>query len=164
MPITSIIVAVGSQFEIGKDNRLLWHLPDDLKRFKSLTDGHHLIMGRNTYLSLPFRPLKNRVNIVITDRPEDSFEGAVMVSSIDAALKVSEGDTERFVIGGASVYQQFFSVADKLYLTRVEGMFEADTWFPEVNETEWKILREEHHPADERHPYAFSFVDLVRRY
>lgn len=163
MPITSIIVAIGSRYEIGKDNKLLWHLPDDLKRFKLLTEGHHLIMGRNTYLSLPVRPLKNRISVVITDQPGENFEGCITVSTIEEALKVSESDTERFIIGGASIYRQMFNFSDKLYLTKVHASFEADTWFPEVKDTEWEVLGSTDHPVDEKHPYAFTFVDLKRK-
>ncbi len=135
----SIIVAFASNMAIGKDNRLLWHISDDLKRFKQLTSGHTVIMGRNTWLSLPKRPLPHRTNIVITDNPTECFEGCVMVNSIEAALARCNPADESFVMGGASIYRQMMPLAHKLYITRVDKPFEGDTFFPEINPTEWEL-------------------------
>lgn len=135
----SIIVAVAENLAIGKENRLLWHIPDDLKRFKQITSGHTVIMGRNTWLSLPKRPLPHRTNIVITDNPTECFEGCVMVNSIEAALARCNPAEESFVMGGASVYRQMMPLARKLYITRVNKPFEGDTFFPEISLSEWKL-------------------------
>jgi dihydrofolate reductase len=139
----SIIVAVAENLAIGKDNRLLWHISDDLKRFKQLTSGHTVIMGRNTWLSLPKRPLPNRTNIVITDNPDECFEGCEMVDSIEAAIAKCPPDEESFVMGGASIYRQFMPLADKLYITRVKKAFDGDTFFPEIDPENWKMTNQE---------------------
>lgn len=154
----SIIVAIAENYAIGKDNKLLWYLSDDLKRFKRITSGHQVIMGRNTYLSLPVRPLKNRMNVVITDDPDEVFEGCITVRSIEDAMKLCKEDEESFVIGGGSVYRQFMPVATKLYITKVHKDFEADTFFPEIDENKWELIEEEYHPADEKHEYPFTFL------
>ncbi len=154
----SIIVAIAENNAIGKDNKLLWYLSDDLKRFKRITSGHQVIMGRNTYLSLPVRPLKNRMNVVITDDPDEVFEGCITVRSIEDAMKLCKEDEESFVIGGGSVYRQFMPVATKLYITKVHKDFEADTFFPEIDDNEWELIEEEYHPADEKHEYPFTFL------
>ncbi len=154
----SIIVAIAENNAIGKDNKLLWYLSDDLKRFKRITSGHQVIMGRNTYLSLPVRPLKNRVNIVITDDPGEVFEGCITVRSIEDAMKLCKEDEESFVIGGGAVYRQFMPVATKLYITKVHKDFEADTFFPEIDKNKWELIEEEYHPADEKHDYPFTFL------
>ncbi len=135
----SIIVAVAENLAIGRDNQLLWHIPDDLKRFKRLTSGHTVVMGRNTWLSLPKRPLPNRTNVVITDNPGECFEGCIMVNSIEAALAHCPENEECFIMGGASIYRQFMPLADKLYITRVNKAFEGDTFFPEINPDEWNL-------------------------
>ncbi len=134
----SIIVAIAENNAIGKDNQLLWHISEDLKRFKQITSGHKIIMGRNTYLSLPKRPLPNRTNIVISDIPGESFEGTITINSVEEALVLVKPDEEAFIIGGAMVYKQFIPLADKLYLTIVKKYFEADAFFPEIDYNEWK--------------------------
>ncbi|MBE0640120.1 MAG: dihydrofolate reductase [Bacteroidales bacterium] len=138
----SIIVAVAENMAIGKDNQLLWHISEDLKRFKILTSGHTVVMGRNTWLSLPKRPLPHRINIVITDNPTECFEGCLMVNSIEAAIAKCPKDEESFVMGGASIYRQFMPLADRLYVTRVDQPFEGDTFFPEIKPEDWKILEQ----------------------
>lgn len=139
----SIIVAVAKNNAIGKNNKLLWHISNDLKRFKRITTGHTVIMGRNTWLSLPVKPLPNRKNIVISDNPEDCFESCWRVDSIDAALAQCDPDDESFVIGGASIYEQFLPLADKLYITRVHKDFEGDTFFPEIDKNIWELSESE---------------------
>jgi len=154
----SIIVAVAQNDAIGKNNDLLWHIPADMKWFKKLTLGHTLIMGKRTYQSLPVRPLSNRRNIVITDDPEDHFEGCLTVSSIEEAVTLCNPTEENFIIGGASIYRQFLPMTDRLYLTKVHKDFEGDVFFPEVNYDNWKLVSEEHFPPDEKNTFAFSFL------
>lgn len=158
----SIIVAIASNRAIGKDNRLLWHLSDDLKRFKKLTTGHTLIMGRNTFLSLPNGALPNRRHIVISDIPEEGFEGCEMAHSIEEAIELAGTGEECFVIGGGMVYKQFLPVAGKLYLTQVHASFEADTFFPEIDFSQWKALATEEVDAGERNQYRHSYTEFIR--
>ena len=158
----SIIVAIAENFAIGKNNDLLFHLPNDLKRFKEITSGHTIIMGRNTLLSLPKWPLPNRRHIVITDKQDDVFPGCETVFSIDEAIEKVKDETEAFIIGGGMIYKQFFPVAGKLYLTLVHQSFDADTYFPKVNYAEWnEIKREDLH--DEKNNFDYSYLDLERK-
>jgi dihydrofolate reductase len=158
----SIIVAIAENRAIGKDNRLLWHLSDDLKRFKKLTTGHTLILGRNTFLSLPGGALPNRRHIVISDVPGESFEGCEMARSIEEAVKLAGTEDECFVIGGGMIYRQFLPLAGKLYLTRVHQSFEADTFFPEIDFSKWKAVYSEKVDAGERNEYAHTYTEYVR--
>ena len=158
----SIIVAIAENRAIGKDNRLLWHLSDDLKRFKKLTTGHTLILGRNTFLSLPGGALPNRRHIVISDIPGESFEGCEMAASIKEAVKLAGSEEECFVIGGGMVYRQFLPLAGKLYLTRVHHSFEADTFFPEIDFSKWKAVYSEDVDAGERNEFAHTYTEYVR--
>jgi dihydrofolate reductase len=158
-PIISIIVAIAQNNAIGKDNNLLWHLSDDLKRFKRLTDGRTVVMGKRTYYSLPKRPLPNRRNVVITDLPGEIIEGCVMAYSIDDAIKQMEPDKENFIIGGGSVYRQFLPISDRLYLTVVHKNFEGDTFFDPINYSEWKETFREDHQTEE---FTYSFINLKR--
>jgi dihydrofolate reductase len=159
----SIIVAVAENHAIGKNNKLLWHISEDMKRFKKITAGHSVIMGKKTYESLPVKPLPKRKNIVITDIPGETIEGCEMAYSINDALTKLDEDKENFVIGGASIYKQFFSLADKLYITRVHATFDADTYFPEINEKQWEIIETEQ--PKEKHPdgLRYSFVTYSRK-
>lgn len=158
----SIIVAIAENRAIGKDNRLLWHLSDDLKRFKKLTTGHTLIMGRNTFLSLPGGALPNRRHIVISDIPGESFEGCEMARSIDEAVQLAGSGEECFVIGGGMVYRQFLPLAGKLYLTRVHQSFEADTFFPEIDFSRWKAVYAEEVDAGDRNEFAHTYTEYIR--
>lgn len=158
----SIIVAIARNRAIGKDNRLLWQLSDDLKRFKKLTTGHTLIMGRNTFLSLPNGALPNRRHIVISDIAGESFEGCEMARSIEEAVDLAGPAGECFVIGGGMVYSQFLPVAGKLYLTRVHASFEADTFFPEIDFSQWKALYTEEVEAGERNQYRHTYTEYIR--
>ena len=154
----SIIVAVAANWAIGKNNQLLWHIPADLKRFKTITQGHQVIMGRLTYLSLPKRPLPNRTNVVISDVPGESFEGCMMVNSIDKAMELCNEREESFIIGGGSVYRQFLPHANKLYITMVHKDFEADTFFPQINHDEWKLVEKTECEPDEINEFSYSFL------
>lgn len=154
----SIIVAVAKNWAIGKNNQLLWHIPADLKRFKQITLGHQLIMGKLTYLSLPKRPLANRTSIVITDIRDETFEGCITVYSIQQALDLCNDREETFIIGGGSVYRQFLPYANKLYLTVVHKDFEADTFFPEIDTNQWKLVEQSDHGPDETNDFSYSFL------
>lgn len=154
----SIIVAVAKNWAIGKNNQLLWHIPADLKRFKQITLGHQLIMGKLTYLSLPKRPLANRTSIVITDIRDETFEGCITVYSIQQALDLCNDREETFIIGGGSVYRQFLPHANKLYLTVVHKDFEADTFFPEIDTNQWKLVEQSDHGPDETNDFSYSFL------
>ncbi|RED43220.1 dihydrofolate reductase [Winogradskyella eximia] len=160
----TIIVAEGENNAIGKDNDLIWHLSDDLKRFKSLTNGHHIIMGRKTFESFP-KPLPNRTHIVITRQKDYSApSGVIVVNSLDDAIDAARKDKQPFIIGGGEIYKQAMPLVDKLEITRVHASFEnADTFFPVIDETRWKEVSRTTHDADEKHAYAFSFVTYVKR-
>lgn len=158
----SIIVAIAQNFAIGKNNDLLFHLPNDLKRFKQITSGHPVIMGRNTLLSLPKGALPNRRNIVITDDLNEKFDRCEMVFSIEQAIEAVKHESEAFIIGGGMIYRQFYPLAGKLYLTLVHCDFDADVFFPEVNYTEWnEIFREDH--FDEGNGFNYSYLNLKRK-
>ena len=158
----SIIVAIAENFAIGKNNDLLFHLPNDLKRFKEITTGHSLIMGRNTLLSLPKWPLPNRRHIVITDKKDDNFPGCETVFSIQEALEKVRNEEEAFVIGGGMVYKQFYPLAGRLFLTLVHKQFEADVYFPEIDFSEWEELSREDF-FDEKNNFNYSYLNLVRK-
>ena len=157
-----IIAAAGQNNELGKDNDLVWHLPDDFKRFKKLTTGHHIIMGRKTFETFP-KPLPNRIHVVITRNKEYQPEGAIVVHSMKEALKISEEDKQSFIIGGGEIYKSGMDVADKIELTRVNSTFEADTFFPEIPSEEWELISEEFHEKDERHQYEFTYQTFIRK-
>lgn len=159
----SIIVAVAENNGIGLKNELLTHVSADLKRFKQITKGHTVVMGRNTWFSLPNRPLPNRTNIVITNNPDEKFEGAETVYSIQEAIEKCSDNEESFIMGGAMVYEQFFPIAHKLYLTRIHKEFEADTFFPKVTSSDWKVVNEERITNDEQAGLEYSFIDLERK-
>ena len=159
----SIIVAVSENFGIGKNNDLLWHIPDDLKRFKKLTTGHTIIMGKKTYESLPVKPLPNRVNIVITDVPGETFEGCEMAYSIEEAIAKCPEDDECFVIGGGMIYKQFLDKVDKLYITFVHKNFAADTFFPEFDMKEWDLVDEENHQKDGNLGFSYTYTIYTRK-
>lgn len=158
----SIIVAIAQNFAIGKNNYLLFHLPNDLKRFKQITTGHPVIMGRNTLLSLPKGALPNRRNIVITDNPEEKFDGCEMVLSIDEAVETVKNESEAFIIGGGMIYRQFYPFAAKLYLTLVYRDFDADIYFPEIDYSEWEEFGRED-LYDENNGFNYSYLNLKRR-
>lgn len=160
----SIIVAIAENYAIGKKGDLLCHMPADLKHFKDITSGKTVMMGERTFFSLPKHPLPNRRNIVLTDVAGKTFEGAEAVYSIDEMVKCIQGEEEAFVIGGGMVYRQMMPLADKLYITHIHHSWEdADTFFPEIKESEWKLLNAERHFADEKNPYNYTFATYGRR-
>ena len=161
--IISIIVAIGKNNEIGQGNNLLCHLPADLKRFKEITSGHAIVMGRKTFESLPKGPLPNRKNIIISRNPDLEIDGATVYSSLDYALIKLIDEEEIFIIGGSQIYRQVLPIADKLYLTKIHADFpNADVFFPEINYKEWREVSRETHFADEKHLYSFTFVEFER--
>ena len=151
----SVIVVVDENDAIGKDGRLLCHLPDDLKYFKRVTSGHPVMMGRKTYESLPVKPLPGRKNIIISRNIGDQ-PGCVVVASVEEAMRQCDPQDENFVMGGAQIYHQMIGFASKLYVTRIHHRFEADVFFPAIDH-QWKMVASEYHPEDEKHPYSFSF-------
>lgn len=142
---------------IGKDNDLIWHLPDDLKHFKNLTKGHHVIMGRKTYESMG-KPLPGRTNIVITRQKDFKATGCILVHTLEEAIRKAEGDSQPFVIGGGEIYKQALKYAQTIELTIVDAKFDGDTYFPEFDSNTWKEVERTHHSTDEKHKYAFDFV------
>ncbi|MQY78404.1 MAG: dihydrofolate reductase [Bacteroidetes bacterium] len=163
MKTISIIVAIAENNAIGKDNKLLWHISNDLKRFKRLTTGHPVIMGKNTYESLPVRPLPNRTNIVLSDVEGEKIEGCVMAYSIEEAIAKCPDNEECFVIGGGMIYRQFFKIADRLYITKVHKSFEADTFFPYINYDDWELVEKEDHGPEGNNNFSFSYTVYKRK-
>lgn len=159
----TLIVAAGENNTIGKDNALIWHLSDDLKRFKELTSHHCMIMGRKTFETFA-KPLPHRTHIVITRQPNYQVpDGVIVVHDFVAALEAAENDSQPFVIGGGEIYREAMPYADKIELTRVHGTFDGDTFFPEIVQTEWKEIYHKTHPKDAQHAYSFSFITLQRK-
>jgi len=158
----TIIAAAAQNNALGKDNQLIWHLSDDLKRFKSLTLDGFIIMGRKTFESLP-GILPRRKHIVITRNPDFKKEGIVVVQNLEQALALVPSDKDTFVVGGGEIYNQTINIADKIELTRVHHDFEADTFFPEIDLTKWELVTSEFHPKDDKHQYDFMFETYLRK-
>lgn len=159
----SIIVAVSEDYGIGKNNDLLYHLPADLKRFRNLTMGQCIIMGKRTWESLPKRPLPGRENIVLTDIPGEEIAGSITAYSIEDALSKCPKGKEIFIIGGGSIYRQFMPLADRLFITHVHEKVPADTWFPEIKSDNWDIVEKEEHPEAEGESPAYTYIIYRRR-
>jgi dihydrofolate reductase len=159
----TLIVAAGENDAIGKDNKLIWHLSDDLKRFKVLTSGHSIIMGRKTFETFP-KPLPNRKHIVISRQQNYKVpDGVIVVNNLDDAIDAARGDAQPFVIGGGEIYKQAMPFASKIELTRVHESFDADTFFPKVNMSVWNEIDKTFHPKDAQHEYSFSFITYERK-
>jgi dihydrofolate reductase len=161
--IISIIVAVDEGGGIGFQNKMPWHLPADLKRFKTLTMGHHLVMGRKTFQSIG-APLPGRKTIILSRNPDFRAETCQVVKSLHGAIRIAKraGEKELFVIGGAAVYARALAQADHLYLTRVHSRQEADTFFPGINDVDWIGICSQFHPADDKNPLPHTFIHYVR--
>ena len=161
----SIIVAVSEDWGIGKDNELLWHISEDLKRFKSLTFGNTIIMGKRTWESLPRRPLPGRKNIVLTDKEDEIIKNSVTAYSIEDALGKCEKNEEIFIIGGGSIYRQFMPVADRLYITHVHKKAPADIYFPEIDLKIWEITENEEFKTEGENsiPYTYTIYERKNR-
>ena len=164
----SLIVAVSENGVIGKDNDLIWHLPKDMKFFKETTQGHHVIMGRKNFESIPhkFRPLPNRTNVIITRQSDYKAEGCLVVNSVEESIEIAKqnGDTEPFIIGGGQIYKIALeqNLVDRIYLTRIHHPFEGDTFFPELN-SDWEEVKREDCYADEKNKYNYSFIVLEKK-
>ncbi len=159
----SIIVAVSEDWGIGKGNDLLWHLPEDLKRFKRLTLGKTVIMGKKTWESLPRRPLPGRKNIVLTDDPLECIDCSITAYSIDDALSKCDAGEDVFVIGGGSVYRQFMDIADRLYITHIHSKAVADVYFPVIDSNIWKVTDKEDYTGDKDGEISYSYVIYDRK-
>jgi dihydrofolate reductase len=161
----SIIVAVSDDWGIGKDNELLWHISEDLKRFKRLTLGKTVVMGKKTWESLPKKPLPGRKNVVLTDNPNELIENSVTAYSIEDALGKCEMNEEIFIIGGGSIYRQFMPVADRLYITHVHKKAAADIYFPEIDLKVWEVTEKEEFISDgeEGIPYTYTIYERKDR-
>lgn len=160
----SIIVAIAQNNAIGFENKLLYWLPDDLKRFKALTTGHTIIMGRKTYESLPKGALPNRRNIVLSRTQVESYPNTELFHSLEEALSHCNKEEEIFIIGGDSLYKEAIKVADKLYITAIEDTpSQADAFFPDINDDEWELTSVTKHEIDEKHAHRFSFLDYIKK-
>lgn len=157
-----LIAAAAENNALGKDNQLLWHLPDDFKRFKQVTTGHHIVMGRKTFESFP-KPLPNRTHVIISRQQYDAPEGCIVVDSLEKAIAACPENEDIFIIGGGEIYKLAMPVADKIDLTRVHTTKDADTFFPEINTEDWQLVSSEFHPKDDRHAYDFSFEQFIRK-
>lgn len=158
----TLIAAAAENNALGKDNDLLWHLPEDFKRFKQITSGHYIIMGRKTFESFP-KPLPNRTHIIITRQKEYLADGCLVVHSLEEALEISPQNEEVFIIGGAQIYKQALPFADKIDLTRVHIELDADAFFSEFNTSEWNLVFSEKHVKDEKHQYDFTFETYIKK-
>jgi dihydrofolate reductase len=158
----SLIVAASENNVIGRNNDLPWSLPDDLQFFRTVTEGHPIILGRKNYESIG-RPLPRRRNIVVSRQTDLQIEGCEITSSVEAALDLVKDEEEVFIIGGGEIYRQALPFAERIYLTRVHAEIEGDIVFPELPEAEWEEVERQEHAADDRHEHAFTFLTLDRR-
>jgi dihydrofolate reductase len=153
----TLIAAASENDALGKDNQLIWHISDDLKRFKRLTQGHAIIMGRKTFESMP-KALPNRKNIILTRNKNYSAKDAWVVHTIEEALKLTEEDPQPFIIGGGEIYSLFMPIADQIELTRVHAHFDADAFFPKIDPLQWKLISSEKHSATTDQPHSYSYL------
>ncbi len=162
--IISFIVAIDKKNGMGKDNHLPWYLPADFKMFKETTKGHCILMGRKSFESLK-SPLPLRTNIVLSRKDDFLADGTIIKKSLDLGVDYANqlGETELFIIGGAEIFKQAFPIAHRLYITKINGEFEADTFFPEFDQSEWKTVKSEFHEADEKNKWDFTFLILERK-
>jgi len=160
----SLIAAVADNNIIGNNNALLWHLPNDLRFFKKKTSGHHIVMGRNTYESIGGgRLLPNRTSVVITRDTLFKRDGAIVVHTIEDAIATCPEGEEIFIIGGAQIYEQTIGMADTLYITKIEHNFIGDTYFPNIDQTQWNLVSSLPKEIDEKHKYKYSFLTYKKR-
>jgi len=158
----SIIAAMDRNRVLGYKNDIPWHIPHDLRRFKRITSGHTIIMGRKTFESLP-GPLPKRRTIVITSSTGYSAPGIEVVKSIEDSIRIADKKHENFVAGGANIYEQFLPFADKLYLTHIDAEYKGDTYFPEIDYSKWKLIEEEHHTTEDENKIQFTYRTYVRK-
>lgn len=157
-----LIAAAAENNALGKDNQLVWHLPDDFKRFKQLTRHHYIIMGRKTFESFP-NPLPDRHHIIITRQESYQAPGCTVVKSIEEALEAAPKNEDVYVIGGGEIYHLSLPLADAIELTRVHGAFEADAYFPTIDPAEWQMVASEYHPKDDKHRVDFTYETYRRK-
>lgn len=157
-----MIAAVAENNALGKNNDLLWHLPNDFKRFKEITSGHHIVMGRKTFESFP-KPLPNRTHLIITRQKDFQFEGCIVVSDLEKAIAACPKTEDIYIIGGGEIYTQSISFADQLDITRVHHSFDADVYFPEIDPEIWELTNETFNSKDEKHLFDYTFQTFVRR-
>lgn len=158
----SLVVAAAENNAIGKDNKLLWHLPDDFRHFKNLTTGHSILMGRKTFESFP-KPLPNRRHIVLSRQPNYAPEGADIARDLAQGLSLAKDQNLLFIIGGAQIYKQAMDIADRIDLTRVHAHFNADAFFPDIDPSLWERTKSDFHPKDERHAHDFTIERWERK-
>ena len=158
----TLIAAAAQNDALGKDNDLIWHISEDLKRFKRLTTGHAIIMGRKTFESMP-KALPNRTNIVLTKNKNYKAEGAVVASTIEEALVLAGEDNQPFIIGGAQIYSLFMDHCNRIELTRVHHDFEADVFFPKIDTNKWNISKEEFISKTENQPYNYTYITYDKK-
>ncbi len=159
--MTTIIAAIAENNALGKDNKIIWHLPDDFKHFKEITSGHYIIMGRKTFESFP-KPLPNRIHIVISRQKNYAPESCIVVSDLEKALAICPKNEPNFIIGGGEIYKQSINLVDRLDITRVHHSFDADVFFPEIDPKIWKLSSQDFHPKDEKHLYDFTFQTYIK--
>ncbi|MBS7229865.1 dihydrofolate reductase [Flavobacterium psychroterrae] len=157
-----MIAAVAENNALGKDNELVWHLPNDFKRFKSLTTNHHIIMGRKTFESFP-KPLPNRVHVVITRQKDYNHEGCIVVDSIEKAIAACPENEDSYIIGGGEIYNLALPYTDIIEITKVHHTFEADAFFPEINNDEWQLVESEENYKDEKHLYDYTYETYIKK-
>ncbi len=157
-----LIAAVAENNALGNNNDLLWHLPKDFKRFKEITSGHYIIMGRKTFESFP-KPLPNRTHVIITRQKDYAHEGCIVVQNLEKAIEVCPKNEDIFVIGGGEIYSQSIHLADQLDITKVHHSFEADVYFPEIDPKIWELTAEIFNSADDKHLYNYTFQTFVRK-
>jgi dihydrofolate reductase len=156
-----MIAAVAENNALGKNNELVWHLPNDFKRFKSLTTGHHIIMGRKTFESFP-KPLPNRTHVIITRQKDYHPEGCIVVDSMEKAIAVCPENETSFIIGGGEIYNLALPFTDKLEITRVHHNFEADAYFPVIDTGKWKEIQSEFNQKDEKHLFDYTYQTFIK--
>lgn len=157
-----MIAAAADNNALGKNNELVWHLPNDFKRFKALTSGHHIIMGRKTFESFP-KPLLNRTHIVITRQKNYNPENCIVVDSIEKAIAICPSNDPSFIIGGGEIYNLGLPYTDKIELTRVHHNFDADAFFPIIDPSHWEKIHSEFNPADDKHLYAYTYQTFIKK-
>jgi dihydrofolate reductase len=157
-----MIAAVAENNALGKNNELVWHLPNDFKRFKSLTTNHYIIMGRKTFESFP-KPLPNRVHVVITRQTDYNPEGCIVVDSMEKALSVCPENEDSYIIGGGEIYNLGLPFADIIEITKVHHTFDADAFFPKIKENEWQLVETEENFKDDKHLYDYTYETYIRK-
>lgn len=157
-----MIAAVAENNALGKNNELVWHLPNDFKRFKALTTNHHIIMGRKTFESFP-KPLPNRVHIVITRQKNYNPEGCIVVDSMEKAIELCPKNEDSYIIGGGEIYNLGLPFADIIEITKVHHTFDADAFFPKINKSEWQLVESEENFKDEKHLYDYTYETYIRK-